>query len=165
MRVMRCLKVLPVALILALPGGANAQSPEDEVAAAVGTLFDAMRAGDGATVHALFHPDARLMSVSTRDGQTVLTTTAPTEFARAVGTPRTEIWDERIGPPSIRVDGALATAWMDYAFYLDDRFSHCGVNAFQWVRGDNGWQILQITVTRRPVACGAVAGAPARAAP
>jgi hypothetical protein len=38
---------------------------------------------------------------------------------------------------------------MNYAFYLDDQFSHCGVNAFQLVRMEAGWQIIQITDTRR----------------
>jgi hypothetical protein len=40
-----------------------------------------------------------------------------------------------------------------HAFYLDDAFSHCGVNAFQFVRGQDGWLVTQITDTRRTDAC------------
>jgi hypothetical protein len=47
------------------------------------------------------------------------------------------------------VDGPLATAWMDYTFHVGERFSHCGVNAFQLFRSDDGWQIIQIADTRR----------------
>ncbi len=74
-------------------------------------------------------------------------------FVAAVGTPHDEVWDERIWNVQVRVDGNLATAWMDYAFYLGERFSHCGVNAFQLFRGPEGWRIIQIADTRRREGC------------
>ena len=134
-------------------GSAEAQAPEREVEAAVHSFFDAMRAADGATVGALFHPDARLQSVGELSGRSVLETGEVDAFVQAVGTPRTEVWDERIWNLTVMVDGGLATAWMNYAFYVDDQFSHCGVNAFQFVRTDGDWQILQITDTRRREGC------------
>ncbi len=157
MRVVRYLAIALLTLAVpVVPTYAVAQNVEDEVAQAARALFDAMRAGDGAAVEALFHPDVRLMIVSVQDGRAVVASTSPADFARAVGNPRTEVWDERIGQLSIQVDGGLATAWMNYAFYLDDRFSHCGINAFQFIRSDTGWQILQLTYTRRQDSCGPV---------
>lgn len=132
---------------------APAQTPEREVEAAVTRFFDAMRAADGTTIGALFHPDARLQSVSELTGGAVLEEGNVDQFVQAVGTPRTEVWDERIRDLQVRVDGGLATAWMSYAFYVDDQFSHCGVNAFQFIRTDADWQILQITDTRRREGC------------
>lgn len=72
---------------------------------------------------------------------------------QAVASPRTEVRDERIWNLEIRVDGNFATAWMNYAFYLDDRFSHCGINSFQLFRGVDGWRIVQVTDTRRREGC------------
>ena len=63
------------------------------------------------------------------------------------------MWDERIGDIDVRIDGGLATAWMPYAFYLGDRFSHCGVNAFHLTLTSEGWKILHITDTRRTTDC------------
>lgn len=132
---------------------ATAQNPADEVRAVVTGLFEAMRTADGARAAALFHSDARLLSVAERDGQPVLSTTPAGDFVRAIGAPRTEVWNERISGLEIRVAGNMATAWMNYGFFLDERFSHCGVNAFQLFRDPSGWQIVQITDTRRQQGC------------
>ena len=137
----------------------QAATPEQEVKAVVERLFNGMRAGDSAAVHAVFHPQARLQTTALRQGEPVLRTDSIEAFLRAVGTPHTEVWDERVSNLEIRTDGELATAWMDYAFYLDDRFSHCGVNALQFFRTkDRGWQIIQIIDTRRRE-CPRIAGA------
>ncbi len=58
----------------------------------------------------------------------------------------------------MRRDGRLATAWMQYAFYLEDDLHHCGVNAFQLVRLDDGWVAFSIADTRREQVCEAPPG-------
>ncbi len=150
---MRSIRLMLVLLATAAGAGsaaAQAATPEQEVKAVVDRLFNAMRAADSATVHAVFHPQARLQTTALRQGEPVLRTDSLEAFLRAVGTPRTEVWDERVSSLEVRTDGELATAWMDYAFYLDGRFSHCGVNALQFFRTkDQGWQIIQIIDTRR----------------
>ena len=93
------------------------------------------------------------MSAAVRDGQPVLVETDIAQFVQAVGMPRAEVWDERIANLVIQVDDNLATAWMDYSFYLGPSFSHCGVNAFQLFRAPEGWRIIQITDTRRMEGC------------
>lgn len=143
---------LALALLLgcAFAAPLAAQSPgEQEVRAVIDRLFDGMRAGDSTAVRSTLHSEARLVTTSLRDGQTVLRTDPVDGFVRAVGTPHPEVWDERISNVEIRVDEPLATAWMNYSFYAGDQFSHCGVNAFQFFRGPDGWQIIQIADTRR----------------
>ncbi len=126
---------------------------EAEVITVVERLFDAMRAGDSTAVRALFHPTARLVTTGVREGTPVLQAESVDRFVAAVGSPRTEVWDERIWNVEARVDDNLATAWMDYAFFLGERFSHCGVNAFQLFRTAEGWRIIQIADTRRREGC------------
>lgn len=141
-------------LLATLGAGAAPLSGQDgataEVRSVIDRLFDGMRAGDSAAVRAAFHPQARLQSVVLRDGVPGVATTSIEDFAQAVGAPHDAIWDERLSDVQISVDDPLAQAWMRYEFYLGDRFSHCGVNAMQLVRTEAGWQILQITDTRRP---------------
>jgi hypothetical protein len=134
---------------------AHAQSPgaNDDVAAVVQRLFDGMRAGDSVAVRSVLHPDARMQTVGERDGAPVLHTGSVDDFVRAVGTPRDQVWDERIWDLEVRIDGNLATAWMQYAFYVGDRFSHCGVNAMQFFRDGEGWRIVQVIDTRRREGC------------
>ena len=127
-----------------------AQTPvEVEVRGVIDHLFDGMRAGDSAVVRSTMHPEARLVTTAIRDGAPALRVESIDDFIRAVGTPHDAVWDERISAVEVRVDEPLATAWMDYRFYAGERFSHCGVNAFQLFRAADGWKIIQITDTRR----------------
>ena len=59
------------------------------------------------------------------------------------------MWDERIGDVEVHIDGGLATAWVPYAFYLGEEFSHCGANAVHLARTSEGWKIIHLTDTRR----------------
>lgn len=148
------LLTLVFAPLLCHATSAKAQvSAEQEVRAVVDRLFTGMRQGDSTIVRSVLHPQARLLSASMRQGEPVLRADSIDAFVRAVGTPHDQVWDERIANVQIRVDGPLASAWMDYAFYAGDQFSHCGVNAFQFFRTAQGWKVIQITDTRRREGC------------
>lgn len=152
---MRLTLLFLAAFVLVHAPSARAQTtPEADVRAAINRLFDGMRKGDSTAVRSVFHPQARLMSVGTREGRPVLRTDSIDAFVRAVGTPHAEVWDERISNVQIQVSGNLASAWMDYAFYRGETFSHCGVNAFHFFRdADGAWRAIQITDTRRREGC------------
>jgi D-alanyl-D-alanine carboxypeptidase len=138
--------LLEVAAAAALPREAAA---EWEVRKTIHGLFEAMRRGDGAAVLEAFHEDARLATVANR----TLRTESVRAFADAVGTPRNEVWDEHLDGVEIRIDGDLASAWMQYRFYLGADLSHCGANAMHLVRGPDGWRILDVLDTRRRDGC------------
>ena len=51
-------------------------------------------------------------------------------------------YEERwTGEPSVRVRGPIATVWGEYEFRIDGAFSHCGVDAVDLVKLDDGWKI------------------------
>src|SRR5690606_10426144 len=102
---------------------------------------------------ATIHPDARFMTTFVRDGKPVLQTGSVDQFVTAVGTPHDQVWNERIWDVEIEVDDRLAQARMDYAFYLGEELSHCGVNAFQLFDDGTSWKIIQVTDTRRQEGC------------
>lgn len=153
------MRVLPLIALLACLGGlgrsAEAQpaAAHAEVEAVIARLFDGMRASDSAAVRSVFHPEARLGSALLRDGAGSYRPDGVDGFVRAVGAPKTAIWDEHIANLRIEVDGPLATAWMEYRFYAGERFSHCGVNAMQLVRTAAGWQIISLVDTRQQEGC------------
>ena len=124
------------------------------VQAVIDKLFDSMRAGDGEGVRAVFTPDATLKTIFVKDGKPILHADGTVEkFATAVGTPHEKVWDERISSYEIQIDGNLASVWTPYQFYAGDTFSHCGVNAFQLFKSENGWKIFHIADTRRQSDC------------
>lgn len=125
-------------------------TPENTIA----TLFQAMYDGDSTMANLTFAEDASLNSVfTTKDGIQKVKSGEVSGFINAIGTPHDEIWDERVTNLKVKIDGDLAQAWMDYSFYLGDKFSHCGVNAMHLVRQDKEWKILQIVDTRRKEDC------------
>lgn len=147
-------RLLFAALVLVFSAGASAQTdpgsvdPEKAVRDVVAQLFDGMRANDSTAVRAVFHPDARLMTVLSQEGQHRLVEADIDAFVRAVGTSPVP-YDERVRSVDVRVDDGLATAWMAYLFFAGDQFSHCGVNAMQLVQDAAGWRIIQVIDTRR----------------
>ena len=151
---MRRIPLLALLVLLAAPALARAQSEETAVRAVVDRLFDAMRAGDSAAFRATLHPEARLASAGEREGQPVLELLESLDgFVAAVGTPRAEVWDERIWDVEIKVEDRLATLWTRYAFFIDNRLSHCGIDVFQLFKDADGWRIFEIADTRRQEGC------------
>lgn len=144
--------------ILATPAIARAQSPDakPEIMAVVKRMFDGMRAADSAMVHSTFHPQLRMVTVGKgRDGaMRISVEESPDGFLKAVGTPRPARLDERIWGERVEIDGALASVWVDYNLYIGDKFSHCGIDHFLLVRGDDGaWKIISLADTRRTEGC------------
>ena len=145
---------LGLALLLSLAAPAEGQehrhesSDEAAVLAVVDALFDGMRAKDAEAMAALFHPEARLNSTEVRDGGTVVGSVPIDGFIRSVAASESYLdevtWDEEV-----RVEGPLAQLWTPYALFVDESFSHCGVDAFHLARMADGWKILQITETRQ----------------
>jgi putative lumazine-binding protein len=148
-----------IAIVCLLLAGAPrivAQAPEPNrqaVLAPVHRLFDAMRKGDSAGVRAAFHPRAFLATATVRQGVPSLEVDTLEAFVRAVGTPHEEVWDERVLSEKVEIDGPLASVWTEYAFYAGDKFSHCGIDAFQVAQTPDGWRIIALTDTRRREGC------------
>ena len=135
---------------------AHAQSDQadfQQVKGAVEQMFDGMREGDSSKVREVMNENVIFQSTAIREGKPVLSNGSLERFLNAVGTPHDDIWDERIFNLKIEVDGPLATAWMDYSFYLGDKFSHCGVNAMTLFKSSDGWKIIYLVDTRRKENC------------
>ena len=125
------------------------------VMAVVSRLFDGMRKGDSAMVRSVFDSRVRMITIAARNGvRRVTVEDGADNFAKAVGTPHSEVWDERIANEKVFIDGDLASVWVDYAFFAGPRFSHCGVDHFLLTRSDAGaWSILELSDTRRTTGC------------
>lgn len=151
---------LTLGMLLALhPVSLRAQStPADDsrnVMAVVTRLFDGMRKGDSTMVRSVFDPRVRMITVDQRNGVPRISVSMGADnFAKAVGTPHADVWDERITNPKVDIDGSLAAVWVDYAFFAGTKFSHCGVDHFLLTRSDAGvWTILELSDTRRTTGC------------
>lgn len=133
---------------------AFSQTPEQEVEAVIRSLFDGMRQKDSVKVADAFYTEGLMQTVLQKPEGTSVGSNAVADFVKRIATtPEETTLDERIVSYHIRVDGVMASAWTPYRFYVNDTFSHCGVNSFQLVKMASGWKIVYIIDTRRKEPC------------
>lgn len=147
--------LLTLGIIVSIQLGLQAQTEEEAVQAVIDQMFEGMKTGDVELFSATFHETVRLQTVYyDKEGASQITETELEKFIDQIANkPEDHDYDERLGGYTIEVDANLATAWTPYEFYFNGEFSHCGVNAFQFFKSEEGWKITQIIDTRRREGC------------
>lgn len=153
------MRVLAVASALLLAGCAivppPAHAPDDarrEVIAVADALFAAMQSRDIAAIRGLFVPGTEIVSIRSGAPSAQPRRQTVSEFAASVAASREEL-RERMRGPRVEMDGDVAALWTAYDFHLDGRFSHCGHDAFHFVRLDGAWMIVALTYTVQTTGC------------
>lgn len=61
---------------------------------------------------------------------------------------------ERGWNPTVLISGTIGVIWYPYDIYVDNAWSHCGIDVFNMIRTNDGWRIaaLQYNV-QQPPAC------------
>lgn len=147
--------VLPL-LVAALSFNINAQSSEEaEVKSTIVNFFDAFHKQDSTAMRSMVTSDITLQSIFTnREGKTILNKSEFDAFVTSIASiPKERAFQEKLIDFSIQVDGEMANAWTPYEFWIDKKFSHCGVNSFQLMKVDNEWKIIYLVDTRRRDNC------------
>ena len=89
-----------------------------------------------------------------KKGEGVFVEDGPDKLVNAIASrPANQKWDERLINFNIQIDANLANAWVDYEFWFNDKFSHCGVNSFQLVKTQKKWKIIYLIDSRRRGSC------------
>jgi SnoaL-like domain/Putative lumazine-binding len=134
----------------------SAQTPEarEAVIDVVKQLFDGMTNNDTTKVRNVFTKDAQMVTITPdKDGKLTLLRANISEFVKAVGKKNPEKMVEHVWNYEVQMDGNLASVWCDYTFYIGNRVSHCGVDAFQLFKADKTWKIFQLSDTRHKDDC------------
>jgi uncharacterized protein YciI len=133
-------------------GSAAPATARDSVIAVVDEVLRAMAANDVETSRRLLMPGG--VEFSTRQTPEGLRIRRETneEYLEWLAQ-NTDAMVERIWDPTVQVHGAIATLWAPYDFYVNHTFSHCGVNAVQLIRTDEGWRVANWIWTVEPEDC------------
>ncbi|WP_343522538.1 nuclear transport factor 2 family protein [Pedobacter sp.] len=150
---MKGLVIFALFLLCLSTNGFAQQNEEDAIKKNITNLFTGMKEGDSTLARSAFANGAIMQTIVNKMGKVSVRNESVNNFIQLIGTPHQEKYDEQIVFTKILIDGALASVWTDYKFYLGEKFSHCGVNSFQLVKGDKGWQIVYIIDTRRKEGC------------
>lgn len=152
----RALLILLTCASLAHPECANAQAaPRDtqriSIMAVVDSALTAINANDLVALADLMVPEAQMYPVGggrNRAGYSVRSAAelrAQTQRGRII---------ERGFDGDVRIAGTMAVVWLPYDIYVNEAWSHCGVDVFTMLRVDTAWRIANLTYSvEQPPAC------------
>lgn len=147
------MKVVLVAIILAVSGGlVRAQTDDAKAAAQVADrLFAAMKAKDADAIRALFLKDGQLVAIDrprTGDGPSTTRVFTGDAFAKLISESKAPgDLIEEMKNPEVKIFGDMALVFGRYTFHVGTNFSHCGTNSFQLARTPEGWKIANAAST------------------
>ena len=131
----------------------RAQSDEQAVITVATHLFDGMRARDTALMRSTVVPSTMLVIAG---GPTGLETPIPiSQFIGGIGKGSGPGGDEEITDPKVHVDGPMASLWAYYTYKKggETKIDHCGIDAFLFRKGPDGWKIFNLAGTIRRDRC------------
>lgn len=143
--------VVMLSLALLSPTRASAQD-EAGVLAAVEQVFEGMRTANADMVRAVFAETARFAVLDTRSGPTAVRSQPVDGWISGIADSDGK-WNEQVYDLDVRVDGAMASVWAPYTFYLDGEISHCGINSIELLHDSTGWKVTQLSDTRKREDC------------
>lgn len=137
--------------LLALPLQSFALSDDTttKIMTPINNMFDAMREHDGAKLKQQFTTTA-ILERAKNDGSVSQTDIA--KFAEFISKTEKHL-DEKLFNVSVHKSDNVATAWTPFAFYLDGKLSHCGINSFQLIQLDGEWKIQYLIDNAHPGDC------------
>jgi hypothetical protein len=129
--------------LLPAQAGAQAAQTEDDKTAVLATVqkfFDTMAARDVEGARLVLLPEGRTFSVREQNGQPVARASSIDDYlaglAKGKSASRERMWN-----PEVRIHGPIASVWTPYDFWVDGKFSHCGIDVFTLVKTSEGWKI------------------------
>lgn len=126
----------------------NAQKAEVENT--IKKFFEGFHAKDTMKIKSVCVEKMILQSIIEGQKGTRFEDEKPSEFYKSFSTFPTDFkFEEKILSYSIQIDGKLAHAWTPYEFYVNEKLSHSGVNAFTLFKENDIWKIVHLIDTRR----------------
>jgi hypothetical protein len=129
-------------LLFLLCATTYAQSPSerDAVLKVVQGFFDTMTARDVEGARKILQPQGRFHAIRIRDGKPDIRAFSNEEYFADLKSGKTKM-QERIWNPEVRITGGIATVWAPYDFWIDGKLSHCGTDAFDLIKTEDGWKL------------------------
>ena len=125
---------------------AQGTTDRDAVLKMVQAFFDTMAAKDVDGARKVLMPQGRFHGMSIRDGKPDTRAFSNEEYLSILQSEKRTL-RERMWSPEVRVHGLIATVWTPYDFWIDGKFSHCGIDAFDLIKTEEGWKLAGGTYT------------------
>lgn len=139
-----------IVFVLLLVFSSSLYSQNEEVKDVIVTFFKGFHAKDSTIIKSVCAENMILQSIAESSNGSQIKNQNPQDFYRSIATiPSTMLFEERVLDYSIQVDGTMAHVWTPYEFYVNNKLSHKGVNAFTLFKDNGIWKIVYLIDTRR----------------
>lgn len=116
----------------------------------VDDFFTAFHAKDTFTLKQLCYPNIVIRTIAnTKEGNKLREEKFDLFLNSIASIPNNMIIFEKLLDYKVEIDGNLAHVWTPYEFYVNDKLSHIGANAFTLYNDNGKWQIIHLIDTRR----------------
>ncbi|MEO6346895.1 MAG: nuclear transport factor 2 family protein [Aquaticitalea sp.] len=128
---------------------------EKDVNNTIAGFFEGFHQRDSLIMKEAVSKDIILQTIGkNKEGKTTLETEDFNLFLKSiVSIPKDQKFEEKLLSFHIQIDGNMANVWAPYEFWLNGKFSHCGVDSFQLVKLNGYWKIVYLIDTRRKENC------------
>lgn len=141
---MRIVLISILVAVAAVPARAQSHPEREAVLKALQVFFDTMTARDVEGARAILVPQGRFHAM--RNAKAEPASLSNEEYLAQLQA-RKQTMRERIWNPDVRVHGRIASVWTPYDFWIDGKYSHCGVDAFELIKTEDGWKLAGGTYT------------------
>ena len=143
------MRIYTIMFFLLLGLSSNAQ--KQEIQKCIEFFFEGFHQRDSTKIKLVCSDKMILQSISesTMKGNKLSDESAKEFYKSIASIPSNMKFQEKILSYTIQIDGTMAHVWTPYEFYLNDKFSHSGVNAFTLFKEKDSWKIIYLIDTRR----------------
>ena len=133
------------------PANAQADPEEKNILHLVDQFFVALEKQDTLAFRDMFMKDARNYSVRELGDSVRIRSQLPSGFRFTPG----QIVKERMRKESTlaKIAGRIAMVWAPYDLWVNETFSHCGVDVFTFIKTSTGWKIASVSYTMETTGC------------
>ncbi|MDY0990186.1 nuclear transport factor 2 family protein [Flavobacterium sp. CFBP9031] len=143
------MRIYTIMFFLLLGLSSNAQ--KQEIQKCIESFFEGFHLRDSTKIKLVCSDKMILQSISesTVKGNKLSDESAKEFYKSIASIPSNMKFQEKILSYNIQIDGTMAHVWTPYEFYLNDKLSHSGVNAFTLFKEKDSWKIIYLIDTRR----------------
>lgn len=125
---------------------AQEKHPEhDAVMVVVDQFFEALNTGNQALMASISIDGSHNYSIRERADRTFELRSRQQDNSDT--TPNAAKYTERYWDEIVLVNDLMAVFWAPYDFYIDEEFSHCGVDVFDLIKLDGQWKLANSMYT------------------
>lgn len=138
-------------ILLVSTEGIAQSNEEATVLNVVNRFFNALETQDTAALNAMYVTEGRNYVVYEVSDSVRIRHQDPSQMRFSPG----QIIRERMRKETttVQIKGRISMAWVPYDLWVNDTFSHCGVDVFTLVKTVEGWKIATISYTIEKTGC------------